>query len=296
MPPFTYSLLILQHIQTKSDLKNMEFELGLKLTKCLDEFESADLVISKDGAGPLFISRETETMFILTAHLRGYRREHIKIDINEDGNRIAICGERPVQETTMVVGWQVYKKDVEMRGFRKAFKIPDGVVLDEIKARFNQDESMLTITMKKVTEGIRGVKVEEVKEETVITENSESLQVKADKESSGIQASVKVADKNGARKETSVVEEKEKIAEPSDTSSSIVQGNAASEESGFDEAALAEIEDRKKLLDRSAQTEAPKRPKKLLCTPVLAGSSLLVSLIVFVIHLIRTKDKQEKKK
>lgn len=50
----------------------MEFELGLKLTKCLDEFESADLVISKDGAGPLFISRETETMFILTAHLRGY--------------------------------------------------------------------------------------------------------------------------------------------------------------------------------------------------------------------------------
>lgn len=273
----------------------MDFELGLKLTKCLDEFESADLLISKDGAGPLFISRETETMFILTAHLRGYRREHVKIDINEDGNRIAICGERPVQETTMV-GWQVHKKDVEMRGFRKAFKIPDGVILDEIKAGFNQDESMLTITMKKATKGIKGETVEEVKEETMIRENSESLQVEADKESSGKQASAEIADNIGAQKETSVIEEKEKLAEPSETSSPNVQGNVASEERGFDEAALAELEDGKKLLDRSTQTDDPKRPKKLLCTPVIAGSSLLVSLIVFVIHLIRTKDKQEKKK
>ncbi|KAL8110408.1 uncharacterized protein LOC141670370 [Apium graveolens] len=271
----------------------MEFELGLKLTKCLDEFESADLVISKDGGSPVFISRETETMFILTANLRGYRREQVKIDINEDGNRIAICGERPVQETTMV-GWQVYQKDVEMRGFRKAFKIPDGVILDEIKAGFNQDESMLTITMKKATKGIKGVTVEEVKEETMIRENSESLQVEEDKESSGKQASTEVADKIGAKKETLVLEEKDKLAQPSDTSSPTIQGNVASEESGFDEAALAELED--SLLDRSPQTDAPKRPKKLLCTPVIAGSSLLVSLIVFVIHLIRTKDKQEKKK
>lgn len=225
----------------------------------------------------------------------GYRREQVKIDINEDGNRIAICGERPVQETTMV-GWQVYKKDVEMRGFRKAFKIPDGVILDEIKAGFNQDESMLTITMKKATKGIKGVKVEEVKEETMIMENSESLQVEADKESSGKQASAEVADKVAARKEASVFEEKDKLAEPSDTSLSTIQGNVASEESGFDEAAMVEAEDGKKLLDRSTQTDAPKRPKKLLCTPVIAGSSLLVSLIVFVIHLIRTKDKQEKKK
>lgn len=269
--------------------------MGLKLTKGLDEFESADLVISKDGAGPLFISRETETMFILTAHLRGYRREQVKIDINEDGNRIAICGERPVQETTMV-GWQVYKKDVEMRGFRKAFKIPDGVILDEIKAGFNQDESMLTITMKKATKGIKGVTVEEVKEETMIRENSESLQVEANKESSEKQASAEVADKIGARKEKSVIEEKVKLAEPSDPCSLNIHGNVASEESGFDEAALAELEDGKKLLDQSTQTDAPKRPKKLLCTPVIAGSSLLVSIIVFVIHLIRTKDKQEKKK
>lgn len=195
-----------------------------------------------------------------------------------------------------MVGWQVHKKDVEMRGFRKAFKIPDGVILDKIKARFNQDESMLTITMKKVIKGIKGVQVEEVKEETMITKNSESLQVEADKESSGKQAAAEEAAKIGARKQTSVIEENEKISEPSDSSPPIVHGNVGSEESGFDEAALVESEDRKKLLDRSTQADAPERPKRLLCTPVIAGSSLLVSLIVFVIHLIRTKDKPEKKK
>lgn len=218
----------------------------------------------------------------------GYRREHINIDINEDGNRIAICGERPVQETTMM-GWQVHKKGVEVRGFRKAFIIPDGVILDQIKARFNQDESMLTITMKKVTKGLKGVTVEEVKEETMIRKHSESLQVEADKASSGKQLAAEEADKIGARKETSVIEEKEKMS--SDTSCPVVQGNVDSEERGINEA-----EDGKKLLDPSTKTNDPKRQKKLSCTPVIAGSSLLVSLIVFVIHLIRTKDKQEKKK
>lgn len=51
----------------------MEVELGLKLTKSLDEFASADLRIVKGRSGPLFISRETEIMFILTAHLKGCR-------------------------------------------------------------------------------------------------------------------------------------------------------------------------------------------------------------------------------
>lgn len=49
----------------------MELELGLKLARVADEFNSADFQISKDRSGPLFLSRETDTMFILTAHLRG---------------------------------------------------------------------------------------------------------------------------------------------------------------------------------------------------------------------------------
>lgn len=48
----------------------MELELGLKFTRVADEFTS-DFQITKDRAGALFLSRETDTVFVLTAHLKG---------------------------------------------------------------------------------------------------------------------------------------------------------------------------------------------------------------------------------
>lgn len=67
-----------QQIEPKSKWKNthkkrrMELELGLKITKFVDDCTSTSLNISKDRGGTLFLSRETDTMFILTAHLKGY--------------------------------------------------------------------------------------------------------------------------------------------------------------------------------------------------------------------------------
>lgn len=61
-------------------------------------------------------------------------------------------------------GWMMQKKEVELRGFIKVFQIPEGVVLDKIKAKFNDQESNLKIYMPKLVKGIRGVRVEEVKE------------------------------------------------------------------------------------------------------------------------------------
>jgi hypothetical protein len=50
----------------------MEIELGLKITHTRDDLTStADFRIAKDQAGPIFMSRENDTMFILTAHLKG---------------------------------------------------------------------------------------------------------------------------------------------------------------------------------------------------------------------------------
>ncbi|XP_048437132.1 ESF1 homolog [Pyrus x bretschneideri] len=145
----------------------MDLELGLKIAHSVDDHvSSTNFWIAKDKSGPIFVSKETETMFILTAHLNGYRREHVYIDINEDGSQIGISGEKPVQEKVMS-GWIMYKKEVEMRGFRKVFRIPDGVVLDRIKAKFNVHESTLTIVMPKSVKGIRGVEIEEVKEDEV---------------------------------------------------------------------------------------------------------------------------------
>ncbi|CAI9116528.1 OLC1v1017701C1 [Oldenlandia corymbosa var. corymbosa] len=158
----------------------MELELELKLTRVADEFSSADFLLAKDRAGPLFISTESDTMFILTAHLKGYKKQDIEIEINEDGTRIIIKGEKLVQETVML-GWKLQKKETEKREFRKAFKIPDGVILDKIKARFDDDECKLTISMPKKEKGIRGVSIQEVNEPEIDRQGSETLQIVPDK-------------------------------------------------------------------------------------------------------------------
>ncbi|KDP30768.1 hypothetical protein JCGZ_15197 [Jatropha curcas] len=146
----------------------MELELGLKITHNRDDITShTNLRIAKDHTGPLFLSRETETMFILIAYLKGFKRENIDIKINKDGNQIAISGTKAVQEMVLS-GWIMHKKDVELRAFRKVFRIPDGIILDRIKAKFVDEESSLRIVMPKLVQGIQGIEIEEVKEEQEI--------------------------------------------------------------------------------------------------------------------------------
>ncbi|QHO44137.1 hypothetical protein HN873_017462 [Arachis hypogaea] len=143
----------------------MELELGLKITKTRDDITSiSQYQLAKDRTGPVFESRETNTMFILIAHLKGYKRNNIDIKISEDGTKISISGEKPIQEMTMM-GWVMLKKDVEITQFNKAFKIPEGVVLDRIKAKFDEEESILKIVMPKSLKGICGARIEEVKED-----------------------------------------------------------------------------------------------------------------------------------
>ncbi|XP_057974104.1 uncharacterized protein LOC131162024 [Malania oleifera] len=147
----------------------MEFELGLRISRTPDDNASTHLRIANDGAGhDLFLSRETQTMFILTAHLKGFRRESIEIKINEDGSQIEISGEKPDVQETVKLGRKMYKKEVEMmRKFRKVFGIPEGVNLDRIKAKFNDEEATLTILMPKLARGgIRGVGIKEMASHT----------------------------------------------------------------------------------------------------------------------------------
>jgi hypothetical protein len=49
----------------------MELELGLKITKTRDDIDSISEYQFMKDTGPVFKSRETNTMFILTAHLKG---------------------------------------------------------------------------------------------------------------------------------------------------------------------------------------------------------------------------------
>lgn len=51
----------------------MEVELGLKITRTKDDSTSiSDFQFAKDRAGPVFLSKETDSTLTLTAHLKGF--------------------------------------------------------------------------------------------------------------------------------------------------------------------------------------------------------------------------------
>lgn len=102
--------------------------------------------------------------FLIQTINAGFRKENIDIRINEDGSKIEVSGKGAVQEMVLS-GWIMRKKDVELKAFDKVFRIPDRIILDGIKAKFNDDESKLTIVMPKSEKGMRGMNIEEVKEE-----------------------------------------------------------------------------------------------------------------------------------
>ncbi|KAK9943893.1 hypothetical protein M0R45_009483 [Rubus argutus] len=135
----------------------MDEGLGLKNTH---------LASSSDDSGHIYESQETERAFILIAHLKGYRKEHVDIDISEDGTRLSIGLVKPVQEN--VKSGRSMKK-------KKVFRIPDGVVLHRIKAKFNELESTVRIEMPKLEKGVVGVRVEEMKEEAADKKDGEQV-------------------------------------------------------------------------------------------------------------------------
>lgn len=92
----------------------------------------------------------------------GYKKDNIEIKITEDGKEIWVSGHMQVQEMTII---PLKKEEEKVKGFIKKFKIPKGVVLDGIKASYEEEEWKLTIVMPKIVKGISGVGIEEVKDE-----------------------------------------------------------------------------------------------------------------------------------
>ncbi|KAH0679979.1 hypothetical protein KY284_021064 [Solanum tuberosum] len=290
----------------------MEMEMGLKLTRVANESSSTEFQFAKDRAGPLFQSTETDTMFILTVHLKGYMQENIKVDINEEGTIIAIRGEKSIQETVMV-GWKLIKKDVEVRKFSKAFKIPDEVILDKIKARFDDEKSILTVKMPKKVKGILGIEFVEVKEheELPIVANKISKKVTFKEDMDKPKA------EENQEKEKEIVENVlESIEKPrevvekhvvKDESIPNVDSNIQSNEPrgdfvGHDEPESSSSRDEHKddqasVTSRKKEDDNVTKKSSKICVPIVAtGSALILSLVVFVIHLIRTKNQSVKRK
>ncbi|KAJ4966954.1 hypothetical protein NE237_018803 [Protea cynaroides] len=279
---------------------SMELELGLKITRTRDDLTS-ELRIAKNRDGPLFLSKETETKFVLTAQLKGFKRERIKIVINEDGTQIVICGEKPIQEMIMEK-WIMYKKEAEIRGFCKVFWIPNGVNLDRIKANFNEEDSILTIVMPKKTRGIRGVEIEEVKQE-YLNDVQEEIQPETggEPDEEGFAESEEVKQEehlNDERSETTPIlanedpkiDDVQEELQPDIEEQQDEEGFAESEE--VDKEESPKTETKKTFCDRSTQTEKWPSRKPPLCPSFFAGSAFLVSLLVLVIQLLRGQQKR----
>ncbi|RVW48969.1 hypothetical protein CK203_095647 [Vitis vinifera] len=113
----------------------------------------------------VFSSTETDTHFILTSNLEGYEVQKIGTLIKEDTIQIAAGGEKAVRRWMKVS--VVVEPVTGVKKLRKHFWIPDGVVSNKIKTKFNEEESVLSILMPKSVRGVSGVGVEEVKEEEI---------------------------------------------------------------------------------------------------------------------------------
>ncbi|KAF3635452.1 putative cellulose synthase A catalytic subunit 2 [UDP-forming] [Capsicum annuum] len=269
---------------------HQKMDWGSKVTRVADEFASNELPqFLRDRAGLFFLSTETDTMFILTAYLKGYTRGNIKMDIIEEGTKMVVACEKPVQET-VAIGSKVIKKDVAIRKFTKVFKIPVGVILDQIKTNLNEEASILTITMPKRVTGILGTGIQEVEEAEFSSASPESgyqkeqVSQETEMQFAGFPTYVPKAheevEKQGAKDEVPRRETEKPKAEP----------NRQKDDKVCEKANGIKEEEK-----RREEDKLPEGRSKI-CVPVIAGSAVILSLVVFVIHFMRKKNQSRKRK
>ncbi|XP_075097427.1 uncharacterized protein LOC107806120 isoform X1 [Nicotiana tabacum] len=314
------SLFLLDQSSFLQQSPKMDWELGSNVTRVADDFTSTEfLQFEKDRAGFLFQSAETNTMFILTARLKGYKRGNIKIDINEERSMMVITCEKPVQETVMV-GWTVLKKDVEIRKFTKAFKIPNGVILDQIMTNFNEEESVLTITMPKRVKGILGIGIQEVKQPEFVKEMpqkpleekalAEQVSQEREMQFPGFPSVKEDVKKHGAKDEVPRMEnEMPKVEQKSQKIDDMVEETREthSDQIGDDKVESRSLKDQLKddkvcekangiqeeeKTGEEDEEKLPQRRSKMF-VPVIAGSAVILSLVVFAIHFMRNPEKRK---
>ncbi|KAL4557716.1 hypothetical protein LXL04_035903 [Taraxacum kok-saghyz] len=215
----------------------------------------------KDIADEVFTTQQTDSMFILTSHLQGYGRRDIKIEINEDGSRITISGENPLEDVKPKIG------------FKKTFTIPDGVILDKVKARFDQDESRLNIRMPKSVNGIVEIGIQEVKDIKKPNHDTKHEEIVGSRD---------------LKQEKNAKDVQNQECYKSVISNELQPDNKIQPKNdNFDEEKGKEND-----IEEAKQVEK----NSIICTPVIAGSTLFVTLIVVVLGFFRSKNGSREKR
>ncbi|KAI3672753.1 hypothetical protein L6452_38852 [Arctium lappa] len=259
-------------------------EIDTELMKVVDEFANFDLLKPKDRFSPSFWTQETDSMFIISAQLKGYRRTNIKVERNEDGSRITVSGEKSIQDMLMI-GGKVVKKNIETQGFHKSFKILEGMVLDKVKVKFNEDDSKLMIRIPKVTKGFMGVAIDELKTEEIPSESSKLLQVYTNGELS--------EHENQEIEEENVQDLLENVKDGG------LQGNNEFRHDKQEKENLKQEQVKTNHVARKeVNGEQPKshRRRFKICKPLIFGSAFFISLIVMVFHLVQSEKPEKRKK
>ncbi|XP_020107224.1 histone acetyltransferase KAT6B-like, partial [Ananas comosus] len=143
----------------------MEVELGVQITRPVGDLT--------------FASTETDAVFVLFAHLPGFIKDEIEVELNEAGTEISISsrgetGERSFIEAE-ISGRLKISHEESLEGFRKAFPIPNNVVLGRIEVGFEEEEGILIVLLPKSTreEEPSRVEIEEISEENIREEEEE---------------------------------------------------------------------------------------------------------------------------
>lgn len=207
---------------------------------------------------------------------------------------MVISGEKAVEETVMV-RWRLHKKGTETLKLKKSFRIPNGVVLDKIEAMFNEDESVLTVSMPKTVTGMVGIVVEEMEDPAEIPrqESAENLpeEIPQSPRKPGQDSweDDKILDDEDSPddQETSLQIPMEETGDEGESSGAKQEIADEEELPRSDEGwEYEEDEDQRR---REEEEEGGEKCSSILCAPIVAGSALLLSFVVFVIQCIRTK-------
>lgn len=167
----------------------------------------------------------------------------------------------------VLVKWVEWKKATEIKEFKKVFRIPEIVNLDKIKARFNEEDGTLTVTMRKKVKGITGLKIEEEEEvkDPVVEEKTEEKKEPEEE-----------------IKEEPKPEEEEEAEEPQ---------REEEEDKIEEEVVEEETRDHEEKKEEEIEDKPRKKRRKKFRLPCFAGSTLLMSIIVFIIQLIQSRKK-----
>lgn len=178
----------------------------------------------------------------------------------------------------VLIKWVEWRKETEVKEFKKVFRIPDIVNLDKIKARFNEEDGTLTVTMRKKFKGITGLKIEEEEEKVVpeVEKTEEKTEPEEEIEEETKPEEEKEEAEEPHREEEEEAEEPQRDEEEEDK----IEEDLVEEETRDHEEKKEEIEDKPR-----------KKRRKKFRLPCFAGSTLLMSIIVFIIQLIQSRKK-----